>query len=359
MALLIDATTAQHARGIGTVIQGILAGLASDAPDGTVVATGPRVDAVSGVRMRRIELARTRTGRLLYQRLLLPFDALSSRNVRGGIDRILLLDAYAPVVPVRSRLRYAALIHDVLPLTHPRFWTVEKRLVKRAAFAAIRRAGASIFTSTEHNAHLIAHLTGMTPLVVEFGCGQVSDEEADAALESPLVEPEPYVIYVGAFEPRKGLLRLIDAFDELERVLATKRELILAGGGSNTYRAALDARIASSANRERIHIVTNPPIRQSLRLIARASALVLPSTAEGFGLPVVEALALGTPVVASDLPEIRSWASDAIAYASGDPSDWAEAIAAAVTTGQDRRRAGQRFVKRRRWRTCAGQLREF
>ena len=74
------------------------------------------------------------------------------------------------------------------------------------------------------------------------------------------------------------------------------------------------------------------PIRSDVvRLIAEAGALILPSHAEGFGLPVLEALALGTPAVASDLEAIRTWAGDAIRYAPRErPADWVEPMLAAV-----------------------------
>ena len=88
--------------------------------------------------------------------------------------------------------------------------------------------------------------------------------------------------------------------------------------------------------------------------------MILPSHAEGFGLPILEALALGTPAVASDLEAIRAWAGDAIRYAPcARPPDWVEPMLAALAAGDDERRAGQIFVSDFRWRACAEQLSDF
>ena len=98
----------------------------------------------------------------------------------------------------------------------------------------------------------------------------------------------------------------------------------------------------------------------TLHTMRTATALLFPSTAEGFGLPIVEALALGTPVVASDLPGIRSWADDAILYApSTRPLDWLEPIATTVTSDPVHRRSGQEFAKRFRWAPGAHGISDF
>ena len=107
--------------------------------------------------------------------------------------------------------------------------------------------------------------------------------------------------------------------------------LVLIGEGNRDYVRALTERIARSPLRDSIRVVGSANRTSTLHTIRETKALLLPSIAEGFGLPIVEALALGTPVVASDLPEIRSWADDAILYAPPTrPLDWLEPIAIAA-----------------------------
>jgi glycosyltransferase involved in cell wall biosynthesis len=364
MTTFVDATTSEHARGIGTVIDRLTGEMSGD--DRVLITRGSSARP-NGVAVHRVRIARTRPGRLLYQRLLLPLDV--ARLKRGGapIERIVLLDAYIPLPFVRraSRAEYAVLVHDVLPLTHPHFWPPAKRLIKRVAFFSLRRARPLVFTSTEHNAKEIERLLEVEARVVPFGCGQLSDLEADAARRDPLADRDQYFVAVGAFDPRKNLLSLIESFEQLARLESSfSLHLVggspLVGGRSRPYETRLRERIGRSTTADRIFLQRDLDRAKTIRLIRHATALVLPSLAEGFGLPIIEALALGTPVVASDLPEIRSWAGDAIDYASPyQPADWVDPLLASAKVTEEQRRAGQGFASAYRWKACANALLEW
>lgn len=355
MSLLVDATTAEHARGIRTVSLGVLDGFASGACEEPVVAAvGPHTANLTRVPTRRVNLARTRAGRLAYQRVLLSYDAARL----GGFDKVLLLDAYAPMLRPSPSVRWAAFVHDVLPLTHPQYWPPAKLAVKRLAFAALRRLGATVFTSTEYNAEQIHRTLGVRAKVVRFGCGQLTDDEAEAALSDPLPIRGSKLVYVGAFEPRKGLLELLDCFQRLFESHEGDARLVLAGGGKPDQVGELRRAISSLQSRDRIELLLNPDRNTTLQLIKHAGALVFPARAEGFGLPIIEALALGTPVVASDLPAIRTWAGDAIRYATL-PSEWVVQMEDALQASEGTRRAAQTVCKGFRWKNAARILTQF
>lgn len=359
MTLLIDATTAEHAGGIGTVINGILAEVPHVECGEVIVTAGPTLRPAEGLQVRRVALARTRPGRLFYQRLLLSLYASRLDSV-GAVNRVLTLDSYAPLLRVPGGLHYAAVVHDTLPLTHPQFWPRAKRLTKRSAFSALRRASATIFTSTEYNAQEIKRLLGMTPSVARFGCGQLTDAEADAARIAPLPEPKPYLLYLGALEPRKDVLSLIEIFDLVASSLGGDLSLTIVGTGHPAHLRAIRARVATSPYRTRIALIEGASRGVTLDLLRHAAALVFPTLAEGFGLPIVEALAVGTPVVASDIESIRSWAGDAVLYAPPSrPGKWLEPVAAALVSDTSRRRSGQELASVYRWHRCATDLLTF
>jgi glycosyltransferase involved in cell wall biosynthesis len=159
-----------------------------------------------------------------------------------------------------------------------------------------------------------------------------------------------------AFEPRKNIGFLLDAFERVSPSLPDHR-LVLAGGGAPSFVRTLRRRVERSNVRDRVDLVLSPSRATTIRLLAQANALLLPSLAEGFGLPILEALALGTPVVASDIPEIRSWTGDEVRLAPPTSSAaWVDGITAAVRSSPEQRRAGQTFARRYRWRACTETL---
>jgi alpha-1,3-rhamnosyl/mannosyltransferase len=135
-----------------------------------------------------------------------------------------------------------------------------------------------------------------------------------------------YVLFLGTLEPRKNLGGLLDAYERLLRVARDVPELILAGKATADAQALLDRlrRPPLEGHVRQIGYV-DPDKRRALYEGARL--LVLPSFDEGFGLPVLEAMTLGVPVVAADrgaLPEVLSDAGPLV-----DPED-ADALAAAM-----------------------------
>jgi glycosyltransferase involved in cell wall biosynthesis len=216
-----------------------------------------------------------------------------------------------------------------------------------------------LFTSTAHNVRAVQEMLGVEAKLVSFGCGQLRDEEADAACEAALPRQEPYLLYVGALEPRKNVQAVIEAFESVGRS-HPEHSLILVGSGNESFVQALDRRIAESNEARRIERRSGLQREETLSLIAHANALLFPSRCEGFGLPILEALALGTPVAASDIPEIRTWAGDAVALAPPDSrTEWTAAVGQAMSLEDEGRRAGQSFARAFRWRSCAQELIAF
>ena len=151
--------------------------------------------------------------------------------------------------------------------------------------------------------------------------------------------PSSYVLFVGTLEPRKDLRTLLTA----HRLVPDAPPLVLVGSPGWGEQLEVSGCITPG--------FLGDDLLPSV--VAGAAALVLPSRDEGFGLPVLEALAAGTPVVASDLPVLREVGGDVVTYAEpGDPAAFAAALQQVLATPGDpapRRTHGAAYT----WARCA------
>ncbi|MFM7325283.1 MAG: glycosyltransferase family 4 protein, partial [Nodosilinea sp.] len=121
---------------------------------------------------------------------------------------------------------------------------------------------------------------------------------------------QPYLLYLGRHAPHKNLARLIQAFARLPAG-ATDLELWIGGGGDRRFTPALQAQVEALGLGPRVRFLGYVPETDLPRLINQAMALVFPSLWEGFGLPVLEAMACGTPVITSNLAALPEVAGEA------------------------------------------------
>lgn len=231
----------------------------------------------------------------------------------------------------RPDVRPVFMLHDVIPLETPEY--VSATAVKGHAAmvdqTARRASGLIVTTSTAQKA-----------VQAELGRRGV---RALPTLALPLpvpalfrepAEPEPalagivYFVVCGAIEPRKNHMLLLEVWKRLHRKLGQATpHLVVAGAPGWQGRQIRDGLQRSAGVRDYIHIVSGLSTPALKRLISGARALLMPSFIEGFGLPVVEAASLGTPVVASDIPAHREVAHPETIFV--DPIDgpgWKKAI---------------------------------
>jgi O-antigen biosynthesis alpha-1,2-mannosyltransferase len=145
---------------------------------------------------------------------------------------------------------------------------------------------------------------------------------------------EKVILHVGAIQRRKNIVRLVEAFDQVD----DEWQLVLAG--SQGYGAAeIMARIDGSRSRHRIQILGYVPEGRLAEWYARASIFAFPSLDEGFGMPVLEAMAAGTPVIASNRAAIPEVAGDAAWLVN--PEDTVDLAAALVELTRDTERRAE------------------
>jgi glycosyltransferase involved in cell wall biosynthesis len=214
-------------------------------------------------------------------------------------------------------------MHDVVPIAHPdpRLRGTYKNLRWRIKFRAAAKRADLIIADSQFSADEIQRMLGVAPdhihvvLLAADDFDPVATESDDAVLARLGVE-RPYILAVGAGDRRKNLALLDRAMPRVRESLPDL-SLVLAGPRRKSEGP-------QDAWRRTLGFVTDSELAALFR---HAQALVQPSTYEGFGLPVLEAMQLGTPVIsafASSLPEV---AGDAAAWI--DPHD-AEALARVV-----------------------------
>ncbi len=191
----------------------------------------------------------------------------------------------------------------------------------RARFAAQARDAAAradlLIAVSDFTKAQLTGLLGVAPAkvrVVHHGVRQ---------LPLPAVPRENIVLSVGAIQKRKNLARLVAAFESLE----TDWTLVLAGS-AGFGAAEIDAQIHASPVRERIHVTGYINDEELARWYARASVFAFPSLDEGFGIPVVEAMAAGIPVITSNRSALLEVAGTAALLVDPERTD---AIAGALT----------------------------
>jgi len=223
--------------------------------------------------------------------------------------------------------RLVATVHDLAFRRYP--WTVGEDtldLLARHLPRTLRGAARVVTPSVAVREEMAG--AGLLPAgrirAIHHGPGQLAGLDPGPP---PDWAPRRYALFVGTLEPRKNLDTLLAAWRTLRRHRDDTPPLVLCGRSGwkdDTLRHTLEQG-AREGWIVQPGYVTN---RELAALYRGAALLAFPSLYEGFGLPVLEALAAGTPVVASDLPVLREVAGDAALYAPPtQPERWAETVA--------------------------------
>lgn len=196
--------------------------------------------------------------------------------------------------------------HDLVPLLRPDLTLDHAKHYRRLCEAVIARAD-HILTVSEHSRKEIIDVFGVEPgkvanLYQAHDIGERERAAASATVESACAEfgvaRGEYLLFLGAIEPKKNLPRLLEAY--LQSGTDTPFLLVGSTGWDLTRQLApLDR--CTPEQRARIRLIGYQPRDKVLALVKGAKATLFPSLAEGFGLPAVESMALGTPVLASNV----------------------------------------------------------
>lgn len=236
--------------------------------------------------------------------------------------------------PLLQRTPLVITIHDIIHITDPAYrgsfkaWAYARPVLS----LVVRKARHIITVSDYSKAQIIERLGVPSSKVSTIYCGvngeflPIDKEEAFNAAREGLGLHEPYLLYVGSLKPYKNVPSLIRAFAILRRESNIPQRLVILGEDAQ-WKSSLVEELARLRMEERTTFV--PHVNNELlpKIYAAADLLVMPSRMEGFGLPVLEAMACGTPVVCSRAASLTEVGGEAVMYFDPQsPEDLAHAI---------------------------------
>lgn len=288
--------------------------------------------------------------------------ALGAELLPHRLDLLHSPDFIPPAFGARYRI---ITVHDLNFLLYPDFLTAESRRYYNGQIEWAVKAADHILADSHHTRSDLIDRLAVPPekiSTVHLAASPIYEKKCraeDVARTLSQLDLEPgYILFVGTLSPRKNVQTILRALELLARQDGTELKLVLAGArgwlADDLFKAIEGSPVSS--------LITHLPDMtdiQMAHLYSAAGVLVIPSLYEGFGLPVIEAMHCGCPVIASNrssLPEVVGEAGILL-----DPSDvvaWAESISNMLADSDERQRIielGAKQARRFTWRRTAEQ----
>lgn len=226
------------------------------------------------------------------------------------------------LAPLAGGVPYLVSFHDMSLSLLPQFHTLKKRVLTSSLIPAVARGARMILTPSESTRRDVVRLLRVDPGRVRVIPYAAASSFRPVPLDPDRLEARhgirtPYFLYVGTLEPRKNLARALRAFASVADALPGCRFVIVGQRGWRYDEVLREA--AHPALRGRVDFLGYVAEERLPELYAHALALVYPSLYEGFGLPVVESMACGTPVLTSRSSSLAEIGEGAALLA--DPAD--------------------------------------
>jgi glycosyltransferase involved in cell wall biosynthesis len=298
MRIAFDGTTLRPGRtGVGYYTEHLLHHLAEQAPDDQLVVVSNRpVDTTRPLPPRvRVATSRWRAPRMVWMQALAP---RLLRQIEADVVHFT-----NGMVPLASTVPTVVTIHDMSLTLYPRYHPPRRVLLNRPLVDLAARRADAIITVSQSAKRDIVRLYGLSPdrvhVVHEAAAPSfrpVHDSYERERVRRKYGLADRFILYVGTIEPRKNLPKLIEGFASRKRSGDLPHQLVCAGPYGWLSRD-LEERIERLQIDDAVRFTGYVPFEDLPALYSLAEMFVFPSIYEGFGLPVIEAMACGTPVV--------------------------------------------------------------
>jgi alpha-1,3-rhamnosyl/mannosyltransferase len=267
-------------------------------------------------------------------------------------------------IPIACDIATVTTVHDLSVLVHPEWHPDDRVRWYEREFEAGRRRTTRFIVASEFTRREMTSYLGIPPerMDVTYQAPRAELQPQDAAemrrVRGLFQLPEQFFLYVGTLEPRKNVPGLLEAFANLPPAVRTRHPLVLTGARGWKIES-ISQQLAAHGLEHDIRLLGYVPDDALPGLYTAATALVWPSFYEGFGLPPLEAMACGCPVIVSNAASLPEVVGDAgVLLDPRDTGGWTEAMRrmAEDTAWRDEwRRRGTIQRQRFSWQRCAQQ----
>lgn len=288
---------------------------------------------------------------------------ISRQIKKENLDAYHGLSGELPLGVNHMNIRKSVTVHDVIFLSHPHFYSLTDRWIYTLKIKYAVRIADRILAISEQTKKDLIHYLGVNPEKIEVvyqGCNDIYKQrqspEQIKAVKDKYGLKGAYLLNVGTIQERKNVLTLVEA------VNGTPYKLVLVGS-AKSYERKVREYIAANKMKQQVLILSNTGKEDLAALYQGASIFCYPSLCEGFGIPIIEALFSGTPVIASAggcFPEAAG--PSAVYVPATDVGAFRKAIKTWMESPEKRELAakeGLKYVQRFTDENVAAKLKEF
>jgi glycosyltransferase involved in cell wall biosynthesis len=219
---------------------------------------------------------------------------------------------------LRSKIPQISVIHDLNFEHFPQDIPAVPRTYLRYFFPKFAKKASKIVTVSHYSKADIAQMYGIQPSKIDVGWNGVSDvfkpisESQKIAVRNQYAEGKSYFLFVGAIHPRKNVKRLMQAFEMYVNKGGEKQLVIV--GESLWGKGSIDDELIQPKTKRQIHFTGHLPLNELANVMASAFCFTYVPYFEGFGIPLVEAMRSGVPIIAGKLTSLPEVGGEAALY---------------------------------------------